>query len=396
MKIAHILAQKPAATGSGIYITETIRAFAAEGAEQALIAGIGPHEEYSFPDGLAFYPVIFESEALPFPVVGMSDQMPYRATRYCDMTPQMVSQFRAAFDKALDSMLANFQPDLVICHHLYLLTAHVACREWPCPVQGVCHNTDLRQFQRIDLEHDAIKRGINRLDRVLALTSAQAETIVELFDVDPEKITIIGTGYNDQVFFRDTSCVKRAHSLLYVGKTWRQKGVPNLMRAFDEVSREYPDAHLDLVGGYSNKDEYDSIIAEAAQCAGDYRFCGVVSQADLVDAYNRAEVFVLPSFSEGLPLVVLEALACGCKVVLSDLPGLKDWLDSSAPDAPVLYVKPPRPGADSLADEGDFERFERDLAQAIRTAFELQVSGWSVRHLSWRAVCNIMKSNCDY
>ena len=70
MKIAHILAQKPSSTGSGIYLSETIRAFAEEGAEQALVAGIAPGEEYRFPDGVGFFPVVFETEGLPFPVCG--------------------------------------------------------------------------------------------------------------------------------------------------------------------------------------------------------------------------------------------------------------------------------------------------------------------------------------
>ena len=159
MKILHVSAQKPEGTGSGVYLTETMHGFDALGARQAVVAGIAPDDAPVFPDGTLFRPVVYESPQLPFPVCGMSDNMPYRATRYRDMTPRMVEQFRSAFDAAIDDVLRQFEPDVVICHHLYLLTSHLAHREWQCPIVGISHNTDLRQFQTIPLEREAIRAG---------------------------------------------------------------------------------------------------------------------------------------------------------------------------------------------------------------------------------------------
>lgn len=390
MKIAHILAQKPSSTGSGIYLSETIRAFAADGAQQAVIAGIAPGEEYVFPEGVSFFPVVFESDALPFPVCGMSDQMPYKATRYRDMTPDMVDAFYRAFDDVLDRMLEAIKPDLVICHHLYLLTAHFAMRDWPCPIVGLSHNTDIRQFQRIPLEREAIAAGIRRLDRVLALTGAQAKTIAETYGVPESRIQVIGTGYNDAFFSRDESVRKAPRSLLYVGKLWRAKGVVNLARAIDMLPAAFDGIDANLVGGYSDEAERDEILEVIESRARKCVWHGVVPQQDLIDAYRRSEVFVLPSFSEGLPLVVLEALACGCKVVVTDLPGLREWIALSAPEAPVIFVQPPVDPATGIPDESDFPRFERDLCEAIERAFEMPLPEYSVEHLSWRSVCQRM------
>ena len=47
---------------------------------------------------------------------------------------------------------------------------------------------------------------------------------------------------------------------------------------------------------------------------------------DLARVLRSSQVFVLPSFFEGLPRVVLEALACGCRIVVTDLPGIDSWL----------------------------------------------------------------------
>ncbi len=62
----------------------------------------------------------FRTPELPFPVCGMSDVMPYEATRYRDMTPEMVQAFRSVFGQRIRDAVLDFKPDAVICHHLYL------------------------------------------------------------------------------------------------------------------------------------------------------------------------------------------------------------------------------------------------------------------------------------
>lgn len=390
MKILHVSAQKPNSTGSGVYLYETASGFAELGAEQVVIAGIAPEDDPDMPEGVLFRPVVFEREGLPFPVVGMSNEMPYRATRYRDLTSEMVAQIRTAFDEVLDEVLHDFAPDLVICHHLYLVTSHFAMRDWPCPIVGISHSTDLRQFNTIPLERKAIAAGVNRLTRVFALQRAQAHEIHTVFGVDEEKIDVVGTGYNDREFRLLEGVDRVSHSLVYVGKIWKQKGVPNLLKALDLLSKEYGDVHLDLVGGHSNHDEYDDIISQSKTCMSSFCFRGKISQDDLVRAYNRAEVFVLPSLSEGLPLVIIEALACGCKVVVTDLPGIREWIDSVMANGPVIYVTPPKMSDDGSIPPALARRFEEDLAQALAQAFALPGQPADVKNLSWKGVCKRM------
>lgn len=80
MRILSVTAQKPCSTGSGVYLTEVVKALAKEGHTQTVLAGIARGEQMDMPDGVKAYPVYFESEGLPYPVVGMSDEMPYIST----------------------------------------------------------------------------------------------------------------------------------------------------------------------------------------------------------------------------------------------------------------------------------------------------------------------------
>lgn len=438
-RILNITAQKPDNTGSGVFLAENVRAFAALGCEQAVIAGIGPEDDPQFPDGVLFRPVRFETPALPFPVVGMSDEMPYKATRYRDLTPDMLQRFYAAFDAALDEVLGRFEPDLVLCHHLYLVCSLVAHRHWDVPVVGISHSTDIRQMRQIPLERDYVREGVGRLAGVFALHEAQKADIVETYGVPAERVRVMGTGYNDAVFHPIEGLRRPATAnVVYAGKIWAKKGVPSLLRAVDAMtdkagnilpdggdgrpaagegshagvaasdrqaqpaagaegaeSGRHPDAtgrhlRLRLAGGYSNRDDYDRIVAQAQGCHADIEFLGRLPQDQLARAYNEADVFVLPSFFEGLPLVVIEALACGCKVVVTDLPGIRPWLEANVSDAPVRYVTPPRMRNVDEPDPAALPRFEADLASALRASLADPAPHCSVEHLSWMGLCRRM------
>ena len=94
-------------------------------------------------------------------------------------------------------------------------------------------------------------------------------------------------------------------------------------------------------------------------------------------------MFVLPSFFEGLPLVIAEALACGCKVVTTDLPGIRSFYGRFLPDAPIVYVEPPHMHDVDKPDLADLPAFETRLADAIERALALPAHQCDVSGLSW-------------
>ena len=290
------------------------------------------------------------------------------------------------------------------------------------PVVGISHSTDIRQMRRIPLERAYVRKGVARLSGIFALHGQQKEDIVETYGVAPERVVVMGTGYNDRVFHRIEGLRQPdGANLVYAGKIWRKKGVPSLLRAVDALTDDEgnilsatgdgmcgmtgavpfgaaaSDAHLAgrhlrlrLAGGYSNRTDYERIVAQASACHADIAFLGRLPQEDLARAYNEADVFVLPSFFEGLPLVVVEALACGCKVVVTDLPGIRPWLSANVPAAPVRYVAPPRMRDVDEPDPDDLPRFEADLAKAIRASLADPVRSCAVSHLSWEGLCRRM------
>lgn len=400
MRILNVTAQKPDSTGSGTYLAETVRCQVEDGHETAVVCGVGKDDTIDLPSETHVVPVRFDTPELPFHVAGMSDVMPYPATRYRDMTPAMVERFKAAFAKALLRADAEFEPDVVVCHHLYLVTALARTVLPHRRMAAISHSTDLRQLSKHGLERDFIIDGICRLDAVLALHEAQRAEIAEVFGIPAERIAVVGVGYNDRVFNRGTDAGEtggdglrspsddpgRTGRILYVGKICSKKGVPSLIRAYGSLPEDVGPTELVLAGGYNDASEYDAIVDLAARCPRPVRFAGKLAPRDLADAYRASDVFALASFFEGLPLVAVEALACGCKAVLTDLPGVRPWLEGNVPDAPVRYVAMPRMLDIDTPDPADLPAFERRLAAALCDALAMPRRACDASRATWRNV----------
>lgn len=387
-----ITAQKPNSTGSGFYLTEMVKGFAELGHEQAVLAGVYKEDLVEFPDGVAFYPVYFKTDALPFPIAGMSDEMPYESTVYGQMTDEMVEQFKAVFRSAIRDAAEAFKPDLVICHHLYLVTS-IAREVLPdCRVCGFCHNTDLRQMKKIPLERDYIRSQIAKLDAIYALHEEQKQEIMQIYPVAEEKITVAGSGYNASVFRRiDTKehgGGDKPARVIYVGKISEKKGVASLVKSLSYLHTGPDELEVNLVGGAGNHEEYQWITELAEHAPYPVRFLGRLSQDDLIAAYNNSDLFVLASFSEGLPLTVIEAMACGCKVIVTDLPGIRPWIESNVEHAPIYYLEPPEMVNTDEPLPESLKLFEERLAGLIEKALKVPYPGLpDLSKVSWQNVC---------
>ncbi len=371
MRILSITAQKPNSTGSGVYLTELVKEYAGMGHDQAVIAGIYKEDDVELPEGVRFYPVYFEDEKLPFSIAGMSDEMPYRSTRYCDMTPEMTALFKEAFLTAVDQAVREFDPELILCHHLYLLTAIVRERYPKRCVYGFCHNTDLRQMMKTELEREFIKEQIPKLDRIFVPQSAQRDGVRKIFGADPGKIEMAGMGYNDKIFFpAQEKADDGVTRIVFAGKIAEKKGVMSLIRSLIRLyemegrcGRERLEVRL--AGSVGNPEEYERIRSMAKECPYKIHFLGRLSQTELAKIYNESDIFVLPSFFDGLPLTIIEALACGDRVVVSDLPGIREWIKEYTSGADIRYVKMPQMrNADEPVPE-TLPQFEERLAEAL-------------------------------
>ena len=393
MKILSITAQKPHSTGSGTYMTELVKAFDRMGHSQAVVCGIFPDDTVEFPEGVSCYPVFFAEKkadllaapckasqarfsALPFPVVGMSDIMPYTSTRYRDLTPDMIAQFEEAFIDAAGRAIADLDPDLIICHHLFLLTALIRKHFPERRIAGISHGTDLRQMINCDNLRDTVRPYIKDLDSALALHEEQRDQIIEIFGIDENRVLVIGSGYNNNLFNTEGRTERKGGEplrLAYAGKISRPKGVPEMLAALERLAadNDVPAFELTMAGGC--QDEVMKMKLEELPAWAEW--LGQIPQPALAELLRRTDIFILPSYFEGLPLVLIEAMSAGAVPVSTDLPGIRSWISANVGGSNAVFV--PMPQMKSIDEPSDTGRsaFINDLVSVLRDTMTAFTSG---------------------
>jgi len=367
-KILHVLAQRPGQTGSGIFLNSLVEQADNAGYQQAVIAGIPGNASLDFPGitNLSIFPVHFETDELPFPVAGMSDIMPYTSTRYRDMTSEMLSLWKQAFRISIEKAISSFKPDVIITHHLWLLTAMVSEAAKEIPVLTITHGTGLRQLDLASDLSSEVVAGCRDLKTVLALNEFQKQQIHVKYGIPLERIFVTGSGYNSTIFYPPHHKDPANHlKLVYCGKLAAAKGVPNLIKSFHNILDTVEDMELILVGSGTGT-ESRMIRKLAEEESGKVKLLGAIPQRELGKIFRECDIFILPSFYEGLPLVILEALASGLHVVCTDLPGLKDWIGNKINNSGFIkYVKLPRLIELDKSKPEDVYEFQQELSDAI-------------------------------
>ena len=385
MRLLHVLSQLPDRTGSGIYLQSLVQEAAARGHVQGVVAAANKDQQVDTV-GLAAEHVSlvrFDSASLPFLLPGMSDVMPYPSTRFSRMSGEQLDQYLSCFEQALRGARRRDEPQLVHVNHLWLV-ASVARRVFAdLPLVVSCHGTDLRQAR---LCPDLARRVIpacREVDHVLALTPIQARQIEQDYGIDASRISVTGAGVNTRLFHPPEggraaalAALRRAHPdlelpaadrpwLIYVGKLARAKGVESLLDAVELLQGRGLCFSMLLVGSGSGP-QTEQIRQRARSLAPAVSLLGHVPQAAVAALLRACQVFVLPSFYEGLPLSVAEALESGCRVVVSDLPVMQGWPDAALLGEGALerVALPPMRSVDEPHDHG-LEAFAGRLAEAI-------------------------------
>ncbi|MBU0969677.1 MAG: glycosyltransferase family 4 protein [Proteobacteria bacterium] len=370
MKILHIISQAPDFTGSGKFIQQIILKAGAGGHENFLVAAVQPGCDIPCDlislDHAVF--VEFAGKDLDFPIPGMSDAMPYESTVFSKMSPKNLLAYQRVFKKKIQEALDRFQPDLMHTHHLWIVSALARQLAPDLPMVTTCHGTCLRQHIFCPWIGREMIGPLQQIDRIMALSQSQKQEVVDLLGLGPvpDRVPVVTGGYDHTLFQYRTKPENGVVELLYAGKLCRAKGVPWLLRSLDKISNMPFRLHL---AGSGPEAEMGACMELAATLGPRAVWHGPLSHRDLAKLMGACHLFVLPSFFEGVPLVLMEALACGCRLLSTDLPGVLDIL-SPADRRMVYFLNLPVLKNMDTPHEQDEEDLEERLAMALKKIME--------------------------
>ena len=133
--------------------------------------------------------------------------------------------------------------------------------------------------------------------------------------------------------------------MLFVGRLDPVKGAPLLLEAFGRIRGKHPEATLDIIGDGS---ERPALEAQARAYGDAVTFHGYMAQDAVADHLARADMLVLPSFAEGVPVVLMEAMASHIPVIASRVAGISELVE----DGVSGFLVPPG-DTDTLAERLD-------------------------------------------
>lgn len=224
------------------------------------------------------------------------------------------------------------RPDVIHAHWLVpqgLCITLLSTLPGRCPPFVVTsHGADLFALRgRVAM---ALKRFVVRRASHLTVVSEAMRSEVERLGADSSRVQVLSMGVDMRArFVLDSATPRSSEEILFVGRLVEKKGLRYLLDAMPAILERRPGATL-TVAGFGP--ERAALEAQAARLgiSGQVRFIGAVAQQDLPAIYRRAAVFVAPFVQaasgdqEGLGLVTVEAAACGCPVVCTDLPATRD------------------------------------------------------------------------
>lgn len=298
-----------------------------------------------------------------------------------------------------DRELRALDPDVVHVNGLHFQSAAVGvrlARRHGLPLVATAHLADVRAMRGIArLGAMAFDRGFagkvaRAADQVVAVSESVADHMVAL-GVKPSRIVVARNGVDRARFHPSNRATGTPWlSAVLVGRMVQNKGTLLALDAVADARRSGHDIRLTIVGDGPLEAKARK-RAEAPDLVGAVHFAGRVT--DVERWLRKADVSLRPSFTEGLPLAVLESLACGTPVVCSEVPGTLEAVSDGRNGMAV-----PIGDVDAMAQalihlHEDRHMLERMSIEAAQTAARFSWDDSSATHLT--AFLDVIRNHAD-
>ena len=253
--------------------------------------------------------------------------------------------YYAAYFRRVASDLAFWCPDVVHVHNLFQALPVLHDK---LPKARIVLHMHCEWLSQLPSEH--VKSYLQAADWIATCSDHVREALTDALPEWFDRSSTLPNGVDTTAFAPcdERSSVISPKTILFVGRISPEKGIHLLIGAFQKIAERFDDVKLLIVGPDAPTPaeflvdlSVDSVVKDLQRFYGaetygntlrkqvpDYladrvSFAGAVSHAELRDLYRNAAVLVNPSLSESFGMSVIEAMACGCPVVVARTGGMK-------------------------------------------------------------------------
>jgi len=247
------------------------------------------------------------------------------------------------------------------------------------------HGTDVPGFnRRFAIQYPILRPVFRRIWREAKAVTIVSEALRELaYETDPKaNIQVVPNGVDMSLFRPPEEDRPPGKRLVAVCRLIERKNLHLLLDVLPRVRERHPDVTLDIIGDGDQREALESQSKDLG-LTDIVTFRGRVPHEELPREYHAADLFVLPSEWEGLPITLLEAMACGLPAVVTEGGGSKEVLHGNGLLIPV----------------GDRDWLERSINQLLDRPDRLRNMGKRsveiAREYRWDRVADMYRSLYD-
>lgn len=261
--------------------------------------------------------------------------------REYDYTGILVTEFKVPgvaplnvrlLQNRIETILYSKNIDLVHIH--YGAMPVIKCDEPVIVTAHWCNSEGIPVFHRPIRNLDALYRNLmlpvykrieartaSFCDKMTVVSESLRREYQKLYNINSD---VIYNGVDTKLFYRDNN-IKKEEAILFTGSLSAGKGVLDFLKIAKLLNRSHNHVKLFIVGEGPLRMRVADHLKKAK--LSNVILVNRLSHTQLVDYYNRASVYVFPSYYEGLPTTVLEAMACELPVVASNVSGIPEQIE---------------------------------------------------------------------
>jgi glycosyltransferase involved in cell wall biosynthesis len=212
---------------------------------------------------------------------------------------------------------------------------------------------------------------IKRADLITVVARSVANELQD-YPIGQKDIIVMGNGI-DSTMFTPIQHNSSEKYILFTGRLSYRKGLFDLIESAQYVCAHHPEISFYITGSGILSEKLKERISELG-LTQHFKFLGFVTREELIRLYQHATLYVLPSHYEGLPTVLLEAMACGLPVVATAVSGNLDVITDQK-NGLLIPPKAPQQLAEAITNVLDDENLRKTLGANARKTIE--------QHYTW-------------
>lgn len=220
-------------------------------------------------------------------------------------------------------------------------------------------------------------KHIKSSDMITTVSESVAKELDE-YDLNSDQVSLVYNGVDEDFFKPNNKSEKSKKYIMYAGRIDQEKGVFDLVECARSICSQRSDVYFMIAG---DGRDLNRLIKKIKKAGIQDRFIllGQVEKDQIVKLYQNATAFILPSYHEGLPTVILEAMSCGLPVIVTDVRGNRDVISNNE-NGIIIPSRNPVEMANAISVLLDDENLREKLGNNARKTIE--------EKYTWKAVSN--------